>query len=71
MQTTTFKSATEVRVGDVIGAPVPGRFAQVKALTPYTGPLLDILGDGSTIASFHGSTVEMTLPAVGWAEVLA
>lgn len=67
--TTTFKSGAEVRVGDVIAAPVHGRFAQVKALTPYTGPLLEILGAGSQIAAFHGTTVEMTLPAVGWAEV--
>lgn len=71
MPATTFKSGADVRVGDVINAPVHGRFAQVKALVPYTGPLLDILGEGSQIASFHGTPVELTLPAVGWAEVQA
>lgn len=55
------KPGNEVKVSDVLIA--FGREAQVKSLRPYLGSLRDVVGEGSQIAAFHGTTMEMTLCA--------
>ncbi|MDN7729208.1 hypothetical protein QZM48_04200 [Burkholderia orbicola] len=55
------KPGNEVMVGDVLVA--FDREVQVKSLRPYLGSLLDVVGEGSQIASFHATTMEMTLCA--------
>lgn len=49
-------SGSEVKVGDTF----PG-FGQVIALRPYTGPLVDVLGEGARIAQVFGGR-EITVP---------
>lgn len=58
--TPTMKTGADIKVGDYIELAFVGS-AQVKTLTPYTGPLLDVMGAGSQVATFHGSRLEMTL----------
>jgi hypothetical protein len=57
----------EIRVGDEFENLwfKPG-FTQVKSLEPYRGTLLNILGEGTQIASFWGTNAKMTLPAKEW-----
>lgn len=63
------KSGSEVKVGDTLKVWFNGGEAQVKALQPYGGPLLDLLGEGSQMASFHACPVEMSLSSKSQYEV--
>lgn len=64
-------SGAEVRVGDEFSALwfMRGCPGVVKELRRYSGPLLDVLGEGTQIASFVGSSIETTLPAREWFDV--
>lgn len=59
-------NGSEVKVGDELKISIinGGKGAVVKSLIPYVGLLLSLIGEGSQIASFQGTTIEMTLPAV-------
>ncbi|CAE6899929.1 hypothetical protein [Paraburkholderia domus] len=57
------KSGNDVQVGDTLIVGFNGGIAQVKALRPYQGILLELMGEGTKIASFHGAPAEMTLCA--------
>lgn len=57
------KSGNEIQVGDTLIVGFNGGAAQVKALRPYQGILLELMGEGTQIASFHGTPAEMTLCA--------
>ncbi|MFJ1260097.1 hypothetical protein [Cupriavidus sp. CuC1] len=60
-----FKNGNEIQAGDELAVGPHNRPAVVKSIRPYTGPLLDVLGAGTAIASFIGmERVEMTLPAI-------
>lgn len=65
----THKSGNEVKVGDTLRVWFNGGEAQVKALHPYRGPLLDLLGEGSQIASFHACPIEMSLSSKSQYEI--
>lgn len=55
--------AEDLQVGDTINVWWrPGRDT-ILALRPYTGPLLDLLGDGTQIADFALNKSGMTLEA--------
>ena len=61
----------ELRVGDTILVWWnPGRDT-ITRLTPYTGPLLAVLGEGTLLADFALSPTGMTLEAGAWFERLA
>jgi hypothetical protein len=63
-------AGNEIKVGDEVqGLMFNGGSAQVKTLTPYVGSLLSTIGEGSQIASFVGSSVEMTLCAKSYFDV--
>jgi hypothetical protein len=65
------KQGNEIKVGDTLSNAVDKRaIGQVKAIRPYTGPLVELLGQGTQIASFY-SGGNMTLPAVDTFEVAA
>ena len=58
----------ELRVGDTIRVWWnPGRDT-ITRLTPYTGPLLAVLGEGTLLADFALSPTGMTLEAGAWFE---
>lgn len=58
----------DLKVGDVIRVWwKPGRDT-ITRLTPYTGPLLSDLGEGTLIADFALNPVGMTLEAGAWFE---
>ena len=48
-------------------ANLPGRDT-ITRLTPYTGPLLSVLGEGTLMADFALNPVGMTLEAGAWFE---
>lgn len=57
------KYGKDIQVGDVIEVWFNGGQAQVNQLTPYEGSLLEVLGEGTQIASFRGCSSEITLCA--------
>lgn len=59
--TEQYVEGREIKVGDEIPAPVRGGRAVIKSLTPYNGPLVDLLGAGTVIAAFIGFNAEMTI----------
>ena len=66
-----FKLGNEIQVGDHVANSIDaGAIGSVRALKPYTGSLVDLLGKGTQIATFHGG-MEMTLPAVSTFRVAA
>jgi len=65
---TTVVYTEDLRVGDTIAVWwSPGRDT-IIAMHPYTGPLLDLLGEGTMLADFALNTMGMTLEARGMFE---
>ena len=66
LPTTARTSTRDLRVGDTILVWWnPGRDTIIR-LTPYTGPLLALLGEGTLLADFALSPTGMTLEAGAW-----
>ena len=66
LPTTARTSTRDLRVGDTILVWWnPGRDTIIR-LTPYTGPLLAVLGEGTLLADFALSPTGMTLEAGAW-----
>lgn len=65
-----FKQGKDVKVGDVLKTWFNDGQAEVRAVWPYTGPLLKYLGEGTQIASFRGCSVEMTLEGNNYYELI-
>lgn len=58
-----FVTGDQIKVGDVLETFFNGGSATVKSLRAYTGPLGELLGEGTQIAEFVGLKSGMTLPA--------
>jgi hypothetical protein len=64
MEEQSNKSGDQIKAGDrLVNAIDGGRIGDVAAVRPYTGSLIELLGQGTQIGVFHGG-MEMTLPAV-------
>lgn len=60
-------NGSQVRAGDTLDYG-NGTVVQVVSVRPYTGPLLNVLGEGSQVATvwLRGLMTEMSMPAVSW-----
>ena len=57
-------SGDQIKAGDVLANFIDGgRIGQVMELRPYRGPLGELLGTGTQIATLYGG-MQITLPAV-------
>ncbi len=64
--TTTRTPTRDLRVGDTILVWWNQGRDTIIRLTPYTGPLLAVLGEGTLLADFALSPTGMTLEAGAW-----
>lgn len=65
------KKGSEVKAGNTLANAIDGGYiGQLQSVAPYTGPLVDLLGEGTQIGKFFGG-MQMTLPAVSRYRVLS
>lgn len=71
MQANELRSGAEIKVGDrLCNAIDGGAIGEVRSVRPYTGPLIDLLGKGTQLATLYGGQ-SMTVPAVSFFGIAA